>query len=295
MILSGRLVDWSLNDLLQILRITEKTATLEIEGEHRRGTLYFRAGGIVDAELESGDVAGATFDRIIETIYELKLLADGAFAVGTHERDTGTYVAVPEAIEAADRHLEAEHDLRTSGILEGGALTLAREIEAAVTLDREQWQALAELTGSFSFDEIAKRLGRVRAVSFVNSLRRQEAIAQAHADAPTWWQDAVGLPEAVTVADQDDTPGEGSEGGEGSEDEDTGSPAPQEYLTVVRLDTLEDEGLMPEPLPQATDEAVVGRRREMKAVISPVDTTLVPGVLGDLRQRFRPVDDQRLS
>ncbi len=54
----------------------------------------------------------------------------------------------------------------------------------------------------------------------------------------------------------------------------------------------EEPGPAPEPAGDrpAAAEDDGARRREMRAVISPADTTLVPGVLSDIRQRFRAAD-----
>ena len=63
--LSGQLTDWSINDLLQIMQVTQKTGSLDIDGE-RRGRVHFRDGSVTGAELSGladdlrrGDVAPA--------------------------------------------------------------------------------------------------------------------------------------------------------------------------------------------------------------------------------------------
>lgn len=340
MILSGRLADWSLHDLLQILQITEKTATLEIDGEDRRGTLYFRNGRIVDADATGP--AGSARERIIETIYSLELLVDGAFAVGTHDRDADTSIEVPEALEGAHRHLQAENDLAASRLLEAGSLALGGDHGSPVSLEAETWAAFQTLVGSFTFQDLVDRLGRLKAVAFVNALHSQTLIRGNEGEAEGWVtarsvpppaeshpSDDV-APEAELAVDQqpesDSEPEPQPEPVSQSEPEPQSEPVspsdpepqsepdepavpafddapvlaeaqpieaagvvPVERLTVVRLDELEVGDL---PIAQV-DEASA-RRREMKAVISPVDTTLVPGVLGDLRQRFRPVDERHL-
>ena len=48
--LSGQLTDWSINDLLQIMQVTQKTGSLDIDGE-RRGRVHFRDGSVTGAEL----------------------------------------------------------------------------------------------------------------------------------------------------------------------------------------------------------------------------------------------------
>jgi len=42
--LSGQLSDWSINDLLQIMQVTKKTGSLDIEGQRRGESTSVRVG-----------------------------------------------------------------------------------------------------------------------------------------------------------------------------------------------------------------------------------------------------------
>ena len=57
--LSGQLSDWSINDLLQIMQVTNKTGSLDIEGE-RRGRVHFREGRVTGADNEGRATAVGT-------------------------------------------------------------------------------------------------------------------------------------------------------------------------------------------------------------------------------------------
>jgi hypothetical protein len=256
MILSGRLTDWSLTDLLQILRITEKTASLEVEGEGRSGVLYFRHGKLVDAELSVGAPPAGPRGRIIEAVYSLQLLSDGSFSIGDRAvPDGGESVEVAEALAAAEHHVHAEAEFKESGLLRARALRLARELHEPVPVGPGEWSVLAEVMGTFTFGDLERRVGRARAVAAVMALRRLgvleaafDPVSELRSVAPSAVAEepAEALPQAAGA----ETPGQPE-----------GPPAPVE------------------------------RRKEMKALITPAETTLVPGVLSDIRMRFRAPDD----
>jgi len=81
--LSGQLSDWSINDLLQIMQVTKKTGSLDIEGE-RRGRVHFREGRVTGAELTGFDGAHTGSDRagVADILYVLSSVAEGSFSVG---------------------------------------------------------------------------------------------------------------------------------------------------------------------------------------------------------------------
>lgn len=224
MILSGQLGEWSVADLIQILRITEKTASLTIEGTRRRGTLHFRGGKIVGAELVPGAHTKAPFELAVETVYVFRTMQSGSFSI-THDAvpPSDHSFEVPDVLEAAAALFTDEDELVESGLLTARALRLTAEIDSAVTITPEDWPALVTGFGRFTFSEMEARVGRSPAVAVVALFRKLGVLEAAFAE-----------------------------------------PVP-----------------ISEPAPEAE------RRREMRSMISPTDTTLVPGVLSDIRERFR--------
>ncbi|HWL48633.1 MAG TPA: DUF4388 domain-containing protein, partial [Acidimicrobiia bacterium] len=81
--LSGQLSDWSINDLLQIMQVTKKTGSLDIEGE-RRGRVHFRDGRVTGAELTGfeGAHTGSDLAGVADILYVLSSVAEGSFSVG---------------------------------------------------------------------------------------------------------------------------------------------------------------------------------------------------------------------
>ena len=81
--LSGQLSDWSINDLLQIMQVTKKTGSLDIEGQ-RRGRVHFREGRVTGAALTglAGAHAGSDRADVADILYVLSSVAEGSFSVG---------------------------------------------------------------------------------------------------------------------------------------------------------------------------------------------------------------------
>lgn len=291
MILSGRLTDWSVADLLQILRITGKTASLRVEGPDRGGTLYFDQGRIVDGSLAEGCCGDDPRDRIVETVYVLQLLPDGTFSVGSDvSPEPGEGMEVPEAMELAERHLAAERELAESGVIGSGSLQLTSQVEDPVTIPPGEWEVLARVMGTFSLSDLESALGRARAVGFIAGLRRLGLVDSADWDAPNGGGEDVRPPAEAEPTEHvvDDTPPE--EGPTPDADgalpswwvdqpeDGTGSPSAEVIELEALANTETDEQMSQE------------RRREMRSLITPPDTTLVPGVLDDLRARFRTIE-----
>ena len=224
MILAGQLGEWSVADLLQILRITQKTASLTIENGRRRGTVHFRDGLIVGAELSPGGPATEPFELAVETVYVFQTMESGSFSI-THDSvpEGAMGFDVPDIIESAAVLFSEEHDLIESGLLTARALRLASQIESNVVIAPDDWPSLVAALCRFTFADLEARVGRSQAVAIVSMFRRMGVLEAAFADA---------VP-------------------------------------------IQDPNVDPE------------RRREMRSMVSPTDTTLVPGVLSDIRERFR--------
>lgn len=222
MIMSGQLGEWNVADLLQILRITEKTASLTVENGRRRGTLHFREGRIVGADLPTGGTRAGAFQQAVECVYVFRTMKSGTFSI-THDAvpDSDESFEVRDVIEAAE-HLNAEEDeLVETGLLTARALRLASTIESPLTITPDEWTSLVAVVGRFTFPELEAKIGRSAAIAVLSVFRRLGVLEAAFAD----------------------------------------------------IESSES-------------------RREMRSVVSPADTTLVPGVLTDIRERFRVAETQ---
>lgn len=271
MMLSGQLEDWSVADLLHMLGVTGKRASLAVAGDGRSGVVHFDGGMIVDAELTGAPLPGDPRSRIVETIYVLQTMTRGEFAVASAGVvGDGVRVDVAEVLAVAAERLSLEKTLRTGGLLDG-ALGLVAPVTEAATLSPEDWEVLADVVSTFTFATLEERIGRSRAVAFLASLER---IGLVEARTPVVPLIAAEEHAAEDEAEEDSAAAGGPGGGSWT--------VPDWEETTADLEVVVADG--------PSDEPGAGRRREMRAVISPADTTLVPGVLSDIRQRFRGVD-----
>lgn len=129
MLLSGQVSDWSVEDLLQMLHITKKTASLHVDGAERSGVVYFDAGAIVGAEVSVG-ATGDDREAAVEALYVLQLLDEGEFEIRNQVPPTAMDpMSVADALELASEHLAAERTLGESGLLGARRLRLAQQID----------------------------------------------------------------------------------------------------------------------------------------------------------------------
>ena len=312
MILAGRLADWSVPDLLQIMRITNKTGSLEIEGPMRKGVIYFREGRIVGARL---DPAGPDRpdqdlkDTVIEAVYVLQLLQDGTFAVGDVEiDDVDVDWDPPEILEAAQTQLEVEEEIRRNGIGDDTALRLARRVSEPVMLSPDEWAVLADLTSSFSLAELEWRLGRSRAVSAIRSFRDagvievteerggpppatprpEPAPAPAPEPAPriTEPDERVEPVEPAVSVDGEPPPVEAAEPAATALDPGPARTADDEARLLAEASGRVEVRLVADEEEPQPEE----RKKNVRGVVSE-ETVLVPGVLSELNRRFRPPEE----
>ncbi len=173
MMLSGNLSDWSVGDLLQMLHITKKSASLHIDGADRSGVVYFEDGSIVNAEVSlGGGPKSDARDEVVEAVYVLELLDEGSFEIKNEVPPrTVEPLAVSEALELAGLHLEAERHLDETGLLAARGLRLAQKIEEPIMLSEQVWNAISASIPAFTFPELEARLGRAAAVSTVEQFR----------------------------------------------------------------------------------------------------------------------------
>lgn len=207
MILNGRLDDWSVGDLLQIVRITNKTAALEIDGDAVHGVLFFEDGQLVDASLDPGASDLSTRERIVETVYVLGRLDGGTFEmVNASAPDPAAPVSVDEAMSEADVLAQTESGLDEAGLIDARALRIGTtDVERAVT--PAAWAAIAGLIGEFTFESLCRQIGRGGAVTTLRELRSLGLLEAAFESTPELDLSARPAPQPAAGDEQSDGAG----------------------------------------------------------------------------------------
>lgn len=279
--LSGQLSDWSINDLLQIMQVTKKTGSLDIEGD-RRGRIHFVDGAVTGAELAGAKGAYRGTDRgaIADILYVLSTLDSGSFGVGPADGPEADGFAVEDIMGevAALRSLEGE--VIDAGLFEATGVRLIGEMDTAITVEPEDWQVLVTLVQPFTFDYLESRVGRGGAVRIFHTLHRlgvAEAIEGDDESAwldqlangvangePTWLEEVVDDVKVVEESDADPVPEEAKV----AEAKHVAEPEPESEVT-------EQPG--PESVKQPEPAGVRG-------VSAPASTTLTDGVYDEIRR-----------
>ena len=171
--LSGQLSDWSINDLLQIMQVTKKTGSLDIEGQ-RRGRVHFREGRVTGAELTGSEGAHAGSDRagVADILYVLSSVAEGSFSVGAADGPDAKGWTVEEVLIDVEALQTVEGEVAETGLFEANGVKLIHEIADPVTLDPGDWQTFVNLVPAFSFGALESRYGRGTAVRMFHTLNR---------------------------------------------------------------------------------------------------------------------------
>ncbi|MGH8957892.1 MAG: DUF4388 domain-containing protein [Acidimicrobiia bacterium] len=282
MLLSGSLSNWSVSDLLQIMRVTAKTATLRIDGS-RPGVIHFGDGRIVGAGLAGQRVPRNAEEALRSTVDALHVLtstADGAFLVAEPDFDPALRGwDVAEVLMEVDRLRQMEHEVISQGVTEGTSLRLASEVATPVTLHSEEWAALCALVPTFSLSSLQEAFGNSRALQFLSALLGRgltvpapEAQAEVAIDTVPVLEPIVLNEVSVVVNPEPELPvldwlGDHQVDGAvdlspGTDDED---------------DEDEDED-------EEVEYEVDSNRRALRGVVASPETTLVSNVLGDMRK-----------
>ena len=280
--LSGQLSDWSMNDLLQIMQVTKKTGSLDIEGD-RRGRVHFREGRVTGAELTGIDGAHTGSDRagVADILYVLASVAEGSFSVGAADGPDTKGWTVEDVLQDVEALQTLESEVAESGLFEANGVKLTHEVAESVTLDRGDWLALVNLVPTFSFGALEARYGRGTAVRMFHTLSRlglletvavpeEEAdwlnrLAEGVAPGVTW----NGHPDGVETATED--------------------PVAEESSETESLEEI--EVLEPEPVSVAIAEKS-RVQTELKGVSAPASTTLTDGVYDEIRRLRSRVGDK---
>ena len=315
--LSGQLSDWSINDLLQIMQVTKKTGSLDIEGE-RRGRIHFVDGAVTGAELsgEKGTYEGTDRASVADILYVLSTLDSGSFGVGPADGPDGDGFAVEDVMGEVSALRSLEGEVIDAGLFEAAGVRLVGEIGKSITIEPQDWQMLVSLVQPFTFDYLESRVGRGGAVRIFHALHRLGVAEAISGDDESEWldqlagglsrrtSDAMWLEEAAQVTTELE-PTETSDGDlrEAIEGERSNAKhvAPAEDIPVVAArdgSMLERE---PQGVPSEDDagsdddtseevDVVSGRivaetaRVEVRGVSAHASTTLTDGVYDEIRR-----------
>ena len=281
MLLSGSLSNWSVNDLLQIMRVTAKTATLRIDGS-RPGVIHFGDGRIIGAGLAGQRVprnADEALRATVDSLHVLTSTADGAFLIAEPDFDPALRGwDVAEVMMEVDRLRQMEHEVTSQGVSETTSLHLAAEVATPVTLHSEEWAALCALVPAFSLSSLQEAFGNSRALQFLSALLGRGLTIPAPETQVEVAIDTVPVPEpivlnevSVMVNEEPELPvldWLGDHQVEGAVDLSPGTSDEEDE---------EDE--------EEEDEYEVDpNRRALRSVVASPETTLVSNVLGDMRK-----------
>ncbi len=281
--LSGQLSDWSMNDLLQIMQVTKKTGSLDIEGE-RRGRVHFRDGRVTGAELTGIDGAhtGSDRDGVADILYVLASVDAGSFSVGAADGPDAKGWTVEEVLTDVEALQTLESEVSDSGLFEANGVKLTHEVGGAVTLEPADWQTFANLVPTFSFGALEAKYGRGTAVRMFHTLNRlglAEAVAVPEEEADWLNRLAEGVATRATWNGH-------TEASETSTEE----PEPIDVGESIEPESIEE----PE-VAESQDVPVVEKSRvqsELKGVSAPASTTLTDGVYDEIRRLRSRVGDK---
>ncbi|HVR79272.1 MAG TPA: DUF4388 domain-containing protein [Acidimicrobiia bacterium] len=264
--LSGQLSDWSINDLLQIMQVTSKTGSLDIEGQ-RRGRVHFREGRLTGAELtgENGSYAGSDRSAIADILYVLSTVEEGSFSVGAADGPESKGWTIEEVLLDVVALQSLEGEVVDAGLFEASGVALVNQIQQPITIEPEDWHVFTNLVPPFTFNYLESRYGRGAAVRVFHTLHRLGmAETVADLDGEAVWLDRL----AEGVA-----PGTPQPAWAGNGDSAESTEAPPET----------------EPEEEAEDEPVVAAKPDriqanMKGLSAPANTTLTDGVYDEIRR-----------
>jgi len=190
--LSGQLADWSISDLLQIMQVTKKTGSLDIEGE-RRGRIHFVDGAVTGAELsgERGSYKGSDRGAIADILYVLSSLDSGSFGVGPADGPDGDGLAVEDIMGEVTALRSLEGDVIDAGLFEAAGVRLTNDLEGPIELEPEDWQAIVSLVQPFTFDFLEAQVGRGGAVRIFHTLHRLGVLETIQAEDESEWLDRL--------------------------------------------------------------------------------------------------------
>ncbi|MEE8407849.1 MAG: DUF4388 domain-containing protein [Acidimicrobiia bacterium] len=280
--LSGQLTDWSINDLLQIMQVTKKTGSLDIEG-NLRGRIHFHDGAVTGAELigAEGSLIGDDRGGVADILFVLSTLDSGSFSVGAADGPDTSGWEVEEVLADVDALKSLEGDLVTAGLFESNGVRLVTDIDESITVTSDDWMVLVSLVPAFTFDDLEARMGRGGAVRVLHTLHRMGVAAPTGDVDESDWLDRVADDVAPTsddpiwleeVSEERDASTEQQEGETPASEDDSAEESSEETLVGISDDS---------PAKDASDERV---STEVRGVSAPASTTLTDGVYDEIRR-----------
>lgn len=268
--LSGQLTDWSMKDLLQIMQVTQKTGSLDIDGE-RRGRVHFRDGSVTGAELSGvrGTDKAADLGAVADVIYVLSGLKQGRFSVGPADGPEVDGWSVEDVMADVDSLRALENEVADSGLMDATSVRFLPTIEEPITIEPDDWAVVSSLVQSFTFPNLEATMGRGPALRLFHTLHRlgvaetiegrvePEPVAEA-ADESEWLDR---LADDISPS-QTETPTWGDPVADGEVLEETADPS------------------LPDPEPIEAVETPA----DMRGVSAPASTTLTDGVYDEIRR-----------
>ncbi len=317
--LSGQLSDWSISDLLQIMQVTKKTGSLDIEGE-RRGRVHFVEGAVTGAELAGakGSYRGTDRGAIADILYVLSTLDSGSFGVGPADGPEADGLAVEDIMGEVDALRSLEGEIIDAGLFEAAGVRLVHDLDEAITIQPEDWQAVSSLVQPFTFDYLESRVGRGGAVRIFHALHRlgvAEAI-EADDDESAWLDSlADGLasqtsePTWLEEVPEESTPKHAAP--DPAADPVIAEPSPEPAAAESEREPEPLSDPEPEPVMETEPEPAVSALSEpatelapdpathteitvppgVKGVSAPASTTLTDGVYDEIRRLRSKVSD----
>ncbi len=283
--LSGQLSDWSMNDLLQIMQVTKKTGSLDIEGQ-RRGRVHFREGRVTGAELNGVDGAytGSDRDGVADILYVLSSVAEGSFSVGAADGPDAKGWTVEDVLLDVEALQSLESEVAETGLFEAPGVKLIQEVGDSVSIEPGDWQTFFNLVPTFSFGSLESKYGRGTAVRMFHTLNRMglaQTVSTPEEEAA--WLDrlAEGVASNSTWTDATDPAEAISDDAEPALSDDVLEPDAEEAPVVT------------EPEPVTVASAKPSRAHvELKGVSAPASTTLTDGVYDEIRRLRSRVGDK---
>ncbi len=278
--LSGQLSDWSVNDLLQIMQVTKKTGSLDIEGE-RRARVFFSEGRVTGAELTGakGSYLGADRSGIADILYVISTLESGQFSVGPADGPEIKGWTVEEVLADVEALHSLEGEVVDAGLFEASGVRLVRELEGPITIDPEDWHALVTLVQPFTFNHLETKFGRGTAVRIFHTLHRLGmAEALAAEEGESGWLDRLAedvAPGAATPAWLEHLP-----------ESETPEPEPVAVAAEQPEPVALAKAVEPVSRPERKEDA------EVVGVSAPASTTLTDGVYDEIRRLRSRVADR---
>lgn len=259
--LSGSLNDWTVSDLLNMLKVTNKTGSLRISGT-RSGSIHFHEGRVAGAEVAGTRAGSVDRNAAVDSLFMLSSVKEGSFEMGPYQGPDGPGWDVDELVADMSRLEGLEADVEGAGLSET-PLMLAEEIESAVTITPEDWWAMASLVSVLSLAQLEEVFGRARAIRLLHTLWRL-GVVEAVEEIPEERVEAAPPPEQPSPAASDETEGNGL----------PGSRDDESWLDEIAAST--------EQAP--ADTVSLDERRNVRGLSAPASTTLTGAVLDDMRR-----------